>query len=113
MLFPFFSGALLSLSAVFVEFALGAIATGELLPRILDAFFRAPINAVNHGALGLLTGLIAGGLFGTGAWIIDTLNTSTNPVISRYAPWAVALLLGTIAVCLALFGPVELLAKLG
>ncbi len=113
VLFPFLSGALLSLSAVLVELALGAIDSGELLSRMLDAVFRAPLNAVTHGAIGLLTGLIAGGIFGTGAWIIDTLNGSRNALISRYAPWSIALLLGFLALFISASASPDILARLG
>ncbi len=113
IILPFLTGALLPLSAVFMELALGTIGAGELLSETLNAVFRTPIYMVTHGAYALLTSLLAGGLFGTGAWIIDRFNAASNPSVSRYGPWAVALVLGFAVVAIAAFGPPETLERLG
>ena len=113
VLLPLLTGAFLPLSIVFVDLSLGVISAGQLFSSALDALFRAPLSLAVHGALGIFTGLLAGALFGTGAWVVDMVNASSNPVASRYGPWAIALLLGSIAVVIAVFGPADTLAKLG
>ena len=112
VLLPLLAGAFLPLSIVFVDLSLGIISASELFSRALDALFRAPLSLV-YGALGIFTGLLAGALFGTGAWVVDMVNASSNPVASRYGPWAIIILLGFIAVVIAVFGPPDTLAKLG
>ena len=61
----------------------------------------------------VFTWLLAGALFGTGAWVIDMLNASPNLIASKYGTWAVALSLGSAVVAFAVFGPPETLRSLG
>ena len=113
VLVPLLTGAFLPLSVLLVDLNLGVVNSGELFSRVLDALFRAPLSLVVHGALGIFTGLLAGALFATGAWVVDMVNASSNPVASRYGPWAIVVLFGFIAVAIAVFGPADTLAKLG
>ena len=113
VLLPFLTGALVPLSMIFVDLSLDIIQPDELFVLILDAVFRAPLNVFINGALSLYTGLLAGALFGTGGWVLDMLNGSSKPVAANFGPWAIAFILGFVAVGIAVFGSPDTLAKLG
>ena len=112
VLLPFFTGAFLPLSVVFIDLSLGVTAVGDLLTETLNAALRAPLSSFVHGALGLLTGLLAGALFGGGAWLIDRANASSDAITEKYGTWSVTLILASTALTVTLFGPLEILAKL-
>ena len=113
LLLPPLTGALLPLSVVFINLTLGIIELGELPSEFMEALFRAPLNSIIYGSLAIVNGLLAGVLFSSGAWLIDRLNASSDPVISARGPWAVVILLGGTIIALAAFGPPETLARLG
>ncbi len=113
VLLPFLTGAFLPLSLVFVDLSLGVIEAGDIVTEVLSGLFRTPLFMFVHGTLGLFTGLLTGVVFGAGAWAIDRLNGSPHLPASQVSPWAVAVVLGLIAVVVAVFGPSETLAKLG
>ena len=109
----FVTGGLLPLSAVIISLAEGAVGLGELPSLAFEAALRGIRSFYIEGALAILTWLLAGALFGTGAWAIDRLNASPNLIASKYGTWAVALSLGLTVVAIAAFGPPETLRKLG
>ena len=110
---PFLTGALSPLSEVFVLLSLDIIQPGDLFDQVVDAAIRAPLSIVVNGIFSLYTGLLAGALFGTGGWVVDMFNGSTRPVASKVGPWAIALILGSVAVLIAVFGSPNTLEKLG
>jgi len=113
VLVPFFSGALMPLGILYLDLTLGIIRPSELPMLTLDGLMRAPVSAFSQGVLGLFTGLLAGALFGVGAWVMDIANTSSHPRVSMYAPYVLSLGLSVGVVAIAAFGPAGTLAKLG
>jgi len=112
LLWPFVTGAFIPLSLVLISLAEGLIDFRELPSQALDATLSGIRSFFVEGALGLYTGLPAGALFGTGAWVIDRMNASQNPIASKYGTWAIALSLGSTVLALAVFGPPETLRRL-
>ena len=110
---PFVTGALVPLSLVFEDLSIGLIRPGQVFERVLDSVFRAPLNLFVNGALSMFTGLLAGAIFGTGGWVADMFNASRRPVAAKVGPWVVAIVLGSVAVVIAVFGSPDALAKLG
>ena len=110
---PFFSGALMPLGILYLDLTLGITSLSDLPLLTLDGLMRAPVSAISQGVLGLFTGLIAGTLFGFGAWVMDIANTSSHPRVSMYAPYVLSLGLSFGVVAIAAFGPAGTLAKLG
>ena len=80
---------------------------------IADAVFRGVPYAFVYGTLGIYTGMIVGSVFGLAAWVIDMVNSSENPRISRYGSLSTSVILSVMGVATAAFGPPALLAKLG
>ena len=113
VLVPFFSGALMPLGTLYLDLTLGIIRLSDIPMLTLDGIMRAPVSAISQGVLGLFTGLLAGTLFGLGAWVMDIANTSSDPRVSTYAPYALSLGLSVGVVAIAAFGPADALAKLG
>lgn len=113
VLLPFFSSALLPMGTVYLDFALGVLPPSDMPMMTLDALFRAPVFGFIQGALGLFTGLLAGTLFGLGGWLIDIVNTSRYPRVSRYAPYVLSSALAILVLAIAAFGSASTLAKLG
>ena len=109
----FVTGGLLPLSVVIISLAEGVVGLGELPSLAFEAALRGVRSFYIEGALAIFTWLLAGALFGVGAWVIDKLNASPNVVISKYGTWAVTLTLGLTVVVIAVFGPPETLRKLG
>lgn len=110
---PFATGAVVPFTLVFEDLSVGLIRPGQVIGRILDAVFRAPLNLILRGALGIFTGLLAGAIFGTGGWVADMFNASSKPVAAKVGPLVVAIILGSVAVVIAVFGSPDALAKLG
>ena len=109
----FVTGGLLPLSAVIISLAEGVVRLGELPSLAFEAALRGIRSFYIEGALAIFTWLLAGALFGTGAWVIDRLNASPNLIASKYGTWAIALCLGLTIVAFAVFGPPETLRRLG
>ena len=61
----------------------------------------------------LFTGIVAGLIFGPGAWAINRFSTSANPPTARYGSWALALGLAGAIIAAAAFAPEESLARFG
>ena len=89
VLFPLVMGALfLPVTLVFVDFANGLVSVPGLLTRFIDlATGLWAAVAFTFGFRLFFTGLMAGGLFGVGAWIIDNFNTSADPMTAKYGAW--------------------------
>ena len=113
MLLPFFSGALMPLGTIYLDLALGIIRLSDLPMLTLDALMHAPISAFSQGVLGLFTGLLAGTLFGVGAWVMDIARTSSHPHASKYVPYVFWFSFSAVVLTVAAFGPADALAKLG
>lgn len=111
---------------------------GRLIDNLIDAIFRAPLSGFTFGVFALYVGLIAGIIYGIGAWFIDMLNrmnyphaysdpwieaigdilpftrrwvASAAPWLSVIGPWAVAFLVGGAILLFAATGPIEFLAR--
>ncbi len=109
----FVTGALFPLNIVFITFAEGEIRIGEMPGMMVEGAFQGIRSFFIDGALAIYTWFLAGALFGTGAWIIDKLNASPNPVTSKYGTWVIAIAMGMTIVAIAAFGPPETLRKFG
>ncbi|MBN4059441.1 hypothetical protein JYT32_00830 [Dehalococcoides mccartyi] len=109
----FVTGALFPLNIVFITFAEGNIKFSELPSFVVEGAFQGIRSFFIDGALAIYTWLLAGTLFGIGAWIIDKLNASPNSVASKYGTWVVTLFLGLTIVAFAVLGPPETLRKFG
>ena len=107
------AGAFFPFSIQLMELARGTVGLGELLFRMWYVFALIPTSAINNGARDMVTWLLAGGLFGTGAWIIDMANASRRPDIYTYGPWVVSITLGLIFVSIAAYGPADALSTFG
>ena len=110
---PFLTGVLLPFSVVFLNLQIGVIGLRDVPSEILASVFRAPLQSFVYGVLSLYTGMIAGILFGLGGFAMDELNHSQNALVHRYAPWAIALAVGTTTIAFAVLAPAETVAKFG
>lgn len=113
ILLPLLTGGLIPESMVLIQHHQGLIATQRLFSEMVDALFRGPLSVFVYGATSTFTGIVTGVIFSLGAWIIDKFNVSSNSLLSRFVPWIVVVLIGTMAIAVAVFGPAETLAKLG
>ena len=111
---------------------------GTLIDNIIDAFIFAPLESFKYGVIALYIGIVAGIIYGIGAWIIDMLNrmnyphaysdpwievigdiippsrrltSAAAPWLSVIGPWAIALLIGGAILLFASTGPIEFLAR--
>ncbi|MBT7004842.1 MAG: hypothetical protein HOA06_09030 [Chloroflexi bacterium] len=109
----FVAGALFPLNAVFITFAEGEIAFGEIPSLVAEGALQGIRSFFIDGALAIYTWFLAGALFGIGGWIIDKFNASPNAVASKYGTWAFAIFAGLILVAIASFGPPETLRTFG
>ena len=109
----FVTGALFPLNVVFITFVEDNIKFGELPPLVVEGAFQGIRSFFIDGSLAIYTWLLAGALFGIGAWIIGKLNASPNPVASKYGTWAFAMSAGLIVAAFAGFGPPETLRTFG
>ena len=135
----FLIGASLPFAFAFQINILDFRSIGKMLDDIIDAFFRAPLSSFTFGVFALYVGIIAGILYGVGAWIIDMLNrmnyphaysdpwleavgdmipsskrwaSAAAPWLSFICPWFIALVVGGIILLYAAAGPIEFLARL-
>lgn len=109
----FLAGGLIPLNVVFITIAEDEIKLGEIASLIAEGAFQGIRSFFIDGALAIYTWLLAGALFGIGGWTIDKLNTSRNPVASKYGTWAFSLFLGLTIVAFAVLGPPETLRNFG
>lgn len=113
LILPFLTAALLPLSAVFMDLAMGNIGASDVVSRALSSVFRMPNYIVIHGSAGIITGILAGAAFGAGAWVLDRLDRSSVPWVSAFGPWTFALLLSLTIVLFAALAPPDTLVNLG
>ncbi len=113
ILSPFLTGALIPLSTVFLNLVMDVITVGDVPRDVVDSILRAPGFAFTHGVFGLFTGMLAGALFGGGAWLIDMANASPKRGISIYGTYLIAIGLSIAFFAIAAFGPPSALASLG
>ncbi|MQG67353.1 MAG: hypothetical protein FI707_00980 [SAR202 cluster bacterium] len=111
--FPFVTGFFIPMSTVFVEFADGSVAAGDLFVEVVDSLFRGISVAFSHGAFGVFTGMLGGVFLTLGGWAIDRINSGQSSQFQRYGPPAIAVVLAVVVVTIASFGSAEFLAKLG
>ncbi|HIF71573.1 MAG TPA: hypothetical protein EYQ61_03300 [Dehalococcoidia bacterium] len=109
----FVTGALFPLNIVFITFAEDQIKFSELPSLVVEGAFRGIRSFFIEGAAAIYTWFLAGVLFGIGGWTIDRLNTSSNPVASKYGIWIVTVFFGLTIVAFAVLGPPETLRKFG
>lgn len=109
----FITGGLFPLNVVFITFVEDGIEFGELPSLVVEGAFQGIRSFFIEGALAIYTWLLAGALFGVGAWIIDKLNVSPNPFASKYGTWGLTLFLGLAIVAFAVLGPPETLRNFG
>ena len=110
---PIFTGFTIPMTTILLQLANADILPGGVLRAIVDAVFQGIPFAFVYGTWGIFTGMLAGTLFGLGAWVIDMVNTSGSPHISRYGSLATSVTLSVAVVAFAAFGPPTFLAKLG
>ena len=113
ILLPIFTGFTIPTTMTLLQLANADTLPGGALGAIADAVFQGIPFAFVYGTLGIFTGMLAGTLFGLGAWVIDMANTAHSPHISRYGSLATSVTLSVAVVAFAAFGPPTFLAKLG
>jgi len=113
VLISFTTGLFLPYSTAILNVAKGVADSSTLARNLGDAAFRMPSFAVLQGVFGLFTGMLMGLFFLVGGMLIEQFNTSSDPRISRYLPYAVALALAVFFVALGAYGPVDFLATFG
>ena len=113
VLSPVFTGAVLPLAMMFLATLNGDLPSSDFLVHTASALLQAPSFAFTHGVFGLFTGLMAGALFGVGAWLVDVTAHSSARQVAAYAPYAIAASLGVLIYGIAVFGPPETLARFG
>ena len=113
ILSPALTGASIPMSTMLVALVRGVMDVGEMPIETLSAVMRAPSFIFTHGVFGLFTGLLAGALFGVGAWVIDVANYSSNRLVSAYGTYAIAAILAAVFYGIATLAPPESLARLG
>jgi hypothetical protein len=107
-------GFFLPVGALLTDFYDGLVSVPGLLSQAVDIVTArwAPLALVLGFRL-FFTGLLAGGVFAVGAWVIDRFNASEDSATATYGPWAVALAQSVSVIAISIFGPVDVLAKLG
>ena len=106
-------GILMPFSLMLNDFYQGLLSPIEVTNALADIILGSIGRALVSSSLLLGIGLVAGLLFGTGAWIIDRLHTSVHPWSARYGAWATALFLGVVVLIVVSLAPPSLLARLG
>ena len=107
------TGASLPVSTVFLGLQKDVISVGELPLQLIGALFKMPSFGFNHGVFGLFTGLLAGALFGFGAWIISNTAYSSPRWLSAYGPYVIAIVLSIIFYGISVLAPAPTLARFG
>ena len=110
---PALTGAFIPMSQVFIDAYYGGRAPLEIPAYALGALFRAPGFAISHGILGLFTGMLAGALFGAGAWGVNELNRSGSEPLAKYGGCVLALLLSAALYGVAVLAPAPSLERWG
>ncbi len=113
ILLPILTGFTIPTTITLLQLANADTLPGGALRAIADAVFQGIPFAFVYGTLGIFTGMLAGTMFGLGAWVIDMANASDRPHISRYGSLAMSVTLSVAVVAFAAFGPPTFLAKLG
>ena len=96
-----------------LSFADGTVSVIDLVFKYAETVFSMPVLGPALGIRLLYTSIIAGLLFGPGAWAISRFNTSADPTTARYGPCVIALTLAAMAIAVAVFVPPTALARLG
>lgn len=134
----FLTGAILPMSAAISINMAGFNSLGTLIDDLIDSLFRAPLSAFQYGVLALYSAFVVGIIYGVGGWAIDMFNRMAYPYqqpdpwveaigdwmpfvkrrvvasaswLSAAAPWIIAIGVGGAVFALALFGPIEFLAR--
>ena len=113
ILAPFAAGGFLPLTTMLLNLASGTMDWSELVSGLETVFRVMPFSIVNNGGRDLYTWLIAGAIFGTGSWIIDRIDSSSNLKMAQSGTWIFTLGLATFFLAFAIWGPVDFLATLG
>lgn len=113
VLLPVFTGVVLPFAMVFVELDQGTIELSDVFIELSNAIFRAPGATFSHAVFGLFSSLLAGFVFGIGAWLVDTANAASRLWMSRYGSYGIAVVLSILAIGFAAFGPPSFIARLG
>ena len=113
VLSPVFTGAVLPLAMMFLATLNGDLPASDFLVHAASALLQAPSFAFTHGVFGLFTGLMAGALFGVGAWLVDMAAHYSDRKVSAYAPYAISVSLSLLFYGISAFGPPETLARFG
>ena len=100
VLLPVLTGVFLPMTAVLVEAWRGVLASDNVFLEVLLSLFRIPSSAFAHGLYGLYTGMLAGFIFGSIGWIVNRLSLSSETTLRRCAPYAVVVVLLSIAIVL-------------
>ncbi len=113
VLSPVVTGAVMPMSMMFLATYNGDLPASDFLIHAISALLQGPSSAFTHGVFGLFTGLMSGALFAVGAWMVDQAAHSSTPKVSAYVPYALAAFLSALFFGIAVFGPVETLARFG
>ncbi len=113
--FPLVMGGIfLPFGQYFLLFFNSVMGVPQLLVKIFDLFTGVWFSlAFLNGFKIIFTGMVAGALFGPGAWVIDKFNASVDPSTAKYGAWVVASGLSVVLLAFVIFGPQSFLAQLG
>jgi len=106
-------GLILPLTFNMLNFSDGIMNPMELIHTNVDAVLRGPVFAIVLGVRLLFTAVIAGIMFGVGAWLIDIFHSSSNHIAVSYGTWVIALALASAVIGIATIGPEQVLTHLG
>lgn len=135
----FLTGAMRPMSLVIDLNVANFSSLGTLIDDLIDALlFHAPLESFRYGVFALYLAFVVGIIYGVGGWVIDMFNRMAYPYqqpdpwiealgdwlpsakrwvvsssawLSTTAPWIIAIGVGGAVFALALFGPIEFLAR--
>ena len=114
LLYPMVMGAFFLPAAIVLRLLIsGILGPVDVINELMEILMASLLRAVTVGGPMLFTSAIAGVVFGTGAWVIDQVNASSDRRISAYGTWAVSALLATTVVVLVFAVSPETLRGLG
>ena len=113
IMLPVFTGAIIPFTMVFINLYEGTIEAGDVLIRLVDSVFLAPWATLFQAVFGLFSSMLAGLVFGLGAWLVNVANAASKSWIARYGTYGLAAALSIAVIGFVTFGSPTFLAKLG
>ncbi len=106
--FPFATGLLLPVSTALLDPAAASAGEGGFWLSLSDEIIGAPVFGYVYGMLGVFVGMLAGLMLALGGWFVEFANTSSDPNVAAYGPYAVSATLSLALAAVVIFGPFSL-----